>query len=174
LLYLVVAQLSGFFDTMTFTAFLQVLRKAIAESPVTKALPDNAHTKSREAPGGKTARGGRKTSKGNVDHVDKEHDESPGGESHEHQGLKKTSAHEMDGLSFCVQSLIDVASFLKVIFCAALDLHSYFNFCILEILVCMRHCCHSNKAAILCRNSPPHKHMQHLALFHTCFIPFHP
>ncbi|GAX77789.1 hypothetical protein CEUSTIGMA_g5232.t1 [Chlamydomonas eustigma] len=111
---------SGFFDTLTFTAFLHVLRKAIADMSAAKYPPDSAQAKKKETSKSKGSKDGRHTS-----HVagctDKEEAGSSEGEPPEQQGLREKARSQMcpshsglDGLSFCVQSLMDLTAFLKV------------------------------------------------------------
>ena len=112
-------QLSGLFDTFTFTAFLQALRKAAAEP-----APPQQQQQAKE----KSVRGKAKVAKRASQHNESSADEAGSGDDSEadNAGPKakpagrraapasSTQQHGEDPLSVCVHALVDLASFLKV------------------------------------------------------------
>ncbi len=92
--------MSGLFDTLTFTAFLHILRKAVTWSEP-KAQPNKAKPQ-------RGATGRRK------DPMDDSEASSDDFEQDEEMLSSVTPRGGMDGLSLCVQILSDLSLLVKV------------------------------------------------------------
>jgi hypothetical protein len=105
-------QLSGLFDTCTFTVFLQTLRKAVFSTGQPGAAPEQPHGSKSQRTQGATRKGASRQR--DVSSCDEDSGNDSGPEDNRKRSKIAAKAVGQDGLSVCVQALVDLSAFLQV------------------------------------------------------------